>query len=153
MPCRALPLTPELVAGTAGGCLVTDYPRLAARTLVNVDTRARTEELLSLVADDVMVDGRASFAGVLRFRETKTGQREGIHHSVAVKNAVVRGALQYLCRALKPGKQLLQITDLKSDRCGHTSWLRCNFMSSAYAQTPCEGGATWEWASTLSYDS
>jgi hypothetical protein len=28
--------------------------------------------------------------------------------------------------------------------------LRCNFRSSASAQTPCKGGATWEWPSALS---
>ena len=113
LPCRALPLTPELVAGMAGGFLVAGYPRLAAGLLVGFDTLARTGELLSLVVDDVMVDGRAGFAGVLRFRETKTGQREGVHQSVAIENAVVRGALRYLCREIEPGEQLLQITDFK----------------------------------------
>ena len=77
-------------------------------------TLARTGKLLSLVVDDVMVDNRAGFAGMLRFRETKTGQRERSHQSFAIENAVVRGAMQCLCRDLEPGKQLMQITDLKS---------------------------------------
>ena len=113
LPCRALPLTPELVAGTAGGFLVAGYPGLTAGALVSFGTLARTGGLLSLVVDDVMVDNRAGFAGMLRFRETKTGQREGSHQSVAIENAVVRGALQCLCRDLEPGKQLMQITDFK----------------------------------------
>ena len=154
LPCRALPLTPELVAGMAGGFLVAGYPRLAAGTLVGFDTLARTGELLSLVVDDVMVDGRAGFAGVLRFRETKTGQREGVHQSVAIENAVVRGALRYLCRDLEPGEQLLQITDFKFRQVwAHVvaSLKLQEFSLRPYSMR--RGGATWEWRSTLSYDS
>ena len=153
MPWRALHLTPERVAGTAGGFLVTGYPGLAAGALVSFGTLARTGELLSLVVDDVMVDGRAGFAGVLRFRETKTGQRERIHQSVAIENAVVRDALQYLCRDLKPGEQHMQITELNVRHVSAHVVASLQLQSSACAQTPCKGGATWEWPSTLSYDS
>ena len=109
LPCRALPLTPELVAGLAGGFLVAGYPRLAAGILIGFDTLARTGELLSLVVDDVLIDKRAGFAGVVRFRDTKAGQREGIHQNVVINNKVVRGALRYLCLDFGPGEQLLQI--------------------------------------------
>ena len=111
---------------------------------------AHTGEMLSLVVDDVMVNNQAGFAGVLRVRETKTGQREGSHQSVAIKNAVVRGALQYLCHDLKPGEQRMRITELKVRHVSAHVVASLQLQSSACAQTPCKGGATWEWPSALS---
>ena len=110
------------------------------------DTLARTGKWLSLVVDDVMVDGQSGFAGALRFRETETGQREGIHQSAAIENAVVRGALRYLCRDLEPGKQLLEITDFKSRQVwAHVvaSLKLQEFSLRPYSMR--RKGATWEW--------
>ena len=154
LPCRALPLTPQLVAGLAGGFLIARHPRLAAGVLVGFDTLARTGELLSLVVDDVLVDKRAGFAGILRFRDTKSGQREGVHQSVTIENPAVRGALRYLCQNVGPGEQLLQISDFKF----REVWAHVvgalglqHFSIRPYSMR--RGGATWEWRRTLSYDS
>ena len=154
LPSRALPLTPELVAGLAGGFLVAGFPRLAAGIVVGFDTLARTGELLGFVVDDVLVDSRAGFAGILRFREPKAGQREGVHQSITIDNAVVRGALRYLCRGLGPGEQLLQITDHKF-RQVWSHVVNClqlqDFAVRPYSMR--RGGATWESRRSLSYDS
>ena len=113
LPCRALPLTPELTAALAGGFLHAGFPRLAAGIVVGFDTLARTGELLNLVVEDVLVDTTSGFAGVLRFRETKAGARQGVDQSVTITSPIVRGALRFLCKGLDPGAQLLQIRDRK----------------------------------------
>ena len=68
LPCRALPLTPELTAALAGGFLHAGFPLLAGGIVVGFDT-------LNLVVEDVLVDASSGFAGMLRFRETKAGAR------------------------------------------------------------------------------
>ena len=153
LPCRALPLAPELTAALARGVLHAGFPRLAAGIVVGFDTLARTGELLNLVVEDVLVDASSGFAGVLRFRETKAGARQGVDQSVTIVDSIVRGALRYLCKDLGPGSELLQITDRKFRQV----WkhvVTClglqDLTLRPYSMR--RGGATWTWWSTLSYD-
>ena len=140
--------------GLAGGFLLANMPRMAAGIVVGSDLLARTGELLSLVVDDVLVCDVLGFASIVRFRETKTGAREGVYQSITIDNEVVRGALGYLCEGLHPGVLLLQVSDLEFKGIWVHAVHCLNLQHLALRPYSMRrGGATWVWRITLSYDS
>jgi integrase len=152
LPCRALPLTLQTLAGMAGGCILAGHPMLAAALIVGFDLIARTNELLSLCSDDVLWSAESPTA-VVRFRETKAGFREGVHQSVVVDEPVVLACLKYLTTGLGPGEPLLPLREAAFRKTfSHVAGCLGLLELGLKPYSMRRGGATFLWRSTLSYD-
>ena len=152
LPCRALPLTLQTLAGMAGGLLLAGHEQIAAAIVVGFDVIARTGELLNLTVDDIMW-ATSSATALLRFRETKAGFREGVHQSVVVDEPVVLACLKFLCKGLKPGDRLLPLKEHAFRRLfSHVAQCLGLLQLGLKPYSMRRGGATFLWQATLSYD-
>ena len=88
LPCRAPPLTLELVYALAGQALRKGRGDIALLLVVGFDLLLRTGELLRLVARDVTID-TTSVSAVVSLGSTKSGKRQGAMESVTVSNPLV----------------------------------------------------------------
>ena len=152
LPCRALPLTLQTLAGLAGGCIVAWHCRIACALIVGFDLIARTGELLSLTSSDVVWSAEWKTA-LVRFRETKAGFREGVHQSVVINEPVVLACLRFLCHGLEPGANLLPVREGAFRRIfSHVAKCVGLLELGVKPYSMRRGGATHLWRSSLSYD-
>ena len=87
IPSRAPPITADLVIAFAGRCLANLEFSLATLLLLGFHCCLRTGELLTLAADDLLVN---ESAGIVHLRASKGGLRHNVKESVTIECPMVR---------------------------------------------------------------
>jgi hypothetical protein len=106
LPCRAPPLTWELVKAFCGRALALLRPDVAAAILIAFHCLLRTGEMLKLTAGSFAFASNYN-SGVINLGKTKVGQRLGINESVTIEEPLVCKFIAARCLSLAPGDLLL----------------------------------------------
>ncbi len=106
-PARAPPLTTSMVQALAGCLTKCGYASTAVMVLVGHHCMLRTCELFELRTGDVAFTNRRA---LLVLRETKMGQRLGIHQETTVSDEWLVRCLQRAHAATRPGCCLVGVT-------------------------------------------
>ena len=106
LPCRACPITAEMLLGLCGALVQSGFWRDAFLALAGFHLLLRTGEILTLRAGDLMLrsDGTVS---VVRLRDTKGQKLKGDHEAVEVHDPAVSRLLAVLAEGLSPADLLL----------------------------------------------
>jgi hypothetical protein len=106
LPCRAPPLTWELVKAFCGKALALLRPDVAAAMIIAFHCLLRTGEMLNLTAGSFAFAANYN-SGVINLGKTKIGQRLGINESVTIEEPLVCKFIAARCLSLAPGDLLL----------------------------------------------
>ena len=90
-PCRAPPITQDIVLGMAGWCVAHQELTMASLLLLGCHCLPRTGELLQLRPIDFILDKEA---GVLSIPSSKSGVRDGAKESVTIRDETTLETMQ-----------------------------------------------------------
>ena len=102
LPCRAPPLSPDIVLAMCGFALADGHVQAAAAMALGFHALLRSTELTSMVKGDLHLDATRS-TGVLNLGLTKGGQRRGVVEHVSLDDANVVRLLSLACEGLERG--------------------------------------------------
>ena len=107
MPCRACPITVEILFGLCGALVQAGFRRDAFLALASYHLLLRTGEFLTLQAGDLMFRTDETVS-VVRLRDTKGQKLKGSHEAVEVHDPGVARLLAVLAQGLAPAGLLMQ---------------------------------------------
>ena len=107
LPSRAPPLSPLMVRGLAGLCMILGLQDVAVILLLAFHCMLRTGEVLSLVTQAFTFDSRSGFA-VVDLGWSKTGKRQASGEIVTIDDPSLCAMLKRFLIGSKPGDLLLK---------------------------------------------
>lgn len=114
LPCRATPLSPEILASLAGQCFKWKQDAMAWLLVVGFSMFLRTGEILNLRRKDVVLPTQTSSEVVLLLENTKTTQKNFMPlEKLVVDEEICKSALRQLCQGKLPGDWLCPFSNYR----------------------------------------
>ena len=112
LPCRATPLTPELLLALAGQAFTFRQTRMGWLLVLAFSLFLRTGELIQLLRKDCIIPIDEGQPPVVILIGTKTTKKNLLPlEKLVVEEALARKALRFLTKGLKPGDTLSQMSN------------------------------------------